>query len=158
MSFTRFHDDPNRIQKTNLETSAMNDYVFNVPGNINSNSVLFNDPYLRMQKTGQTLCSNMVNIESELRSLDRKLCKDNKYKNNYVSTQSYKNNILPRTETKNITKQPRTSHPAWKLRGITIDRSNYLFYNPQENIEIPFDSFMDTNILEKDYYKINKKI
>ena len=33
MSFTRFHDDPNRIQKTNLERSAINDYTFNVTGN-----------------------------------------------------------------------------------------------------------------------------
>ena len=31
MSFTRFHDDPNRIEIKNLETSAMNSYVFNVP-------------------------------------------------------------------------------------------------------------------------------
>ena len=27
MSFTRFHDDPVRIKKENIETSAMNDYI-----------------------------------------------------------------------------------------------------------------------------------
>ena len=60
MSFTRFHDDPNRIQKTNLETSAINDYTFNVPNSVNSKSVFFSDPHVRMQKNGTTLCRNMV--------------------------------------------------------------------------------------------------
>ena len=33
MSFTRFHDDPSRIKKENIETSMQNQYIFNVPGN-----------------------------------------------------------------------------------------------------------------------------
>ena len=41
MAFTRFHDDINRIEKTNLETTAINDYTFNVPGNINTKNIYF---------------------------------------------------------------------------------------------------------------------
>ena len=160
MSFTRFHADPNRIQKTNLETSAMNDYTFNVPGNTNKNSVYFSDPHLRMQKNGTTLCRNMVNIESELRTMDRILERDHKEKNNYMKTQSVKNYIHPSIISKNITKESRATNPVWTLREVTIDRPQYLFHDPQMNTSIPFESYLDTNILEKDYYKINcsKKI
>ena len=55
MSFTRFHDDPNRIKKKNIEISMMNQYTFNTPNNINNISVFFNDPHLRMQKSGNQL-------------------------------------------------------------------------------------------------------
>jgi len=160
MSFTRFHDDPNRIQKTNLETSAMNDYTFNVPNNTTSSSVFFNDPYLRMQKNGTTLCRNMVDVESELRVMNRNLCRDDVNRNNYVTNQDYKLYVHPKNITKNITKQPRAINPAWMLRGTGIDRSEYLFSDPQTNIFMPFQSYLDTNILEKDYYNINncKKI
>lgn len=160
MSFTRFHDDPSRIQKTNLEISAMNHYTFNVPNNTNSQSVFFNDPYLRMQKNGTTLCRNMVDVESELLTINRNLCRDNINKNDYSKNQNYKMYIHPTNITKNITKQPRAINPAWMLRGTGINRNEYLFSNPQENIFIPFQAYLDTNILEKDYYNLNncKKI
>ena len=46
------------------------------------------------------------------------------------------------------------------LRGTGIDRSEYLLSDPQKNVIIPFQSYLDTNILEKDYYNLNdcKKI
>ena len=160
MSFTRFHDDPNRIQKTNLETSAINDYTFNVPNSVNSKSVFFTDPHLRMQKNGTTLCRNMVDVESELFTMNRTLCRDNINRNNYIEKQDYKVYIHTKNITKTITKQPRSSHPAWMLRGTGIDRSEYLLSDPQKNVIIPFQSYLDTNILEKDYYNLNdcKKI
>ena len=59
MSFTRFHDDPNRIQKTNLETSAVNDYIFNVPGNTNQQLHFIEDPHIRAQINGTPLYRNI---------------------------------------------------------------------------------------------------
>ena len=160
MSFTRFHDDPNRILKTNWETSAMNDYVFNVPGNTKASSVYFDDPHLRMQKNGNTLCRNLIQIESELKTLGRELNRDNIYKNDYVRQQSIKNYIYPSNVEKNITKESRASHPAWKLKGTGTYEPAFLFKNPQTNVEVPFHMNLDTNILEKDYYNIkqSKKI
>lgn len=156
MSFTRFHDDPNRIQKTNLETSAMNDYIFNVPGNTSNSSVYFKDSHIRMQKNGNTLCKNMIQTESELRAMDRILCRDEKNKNNYVSNQSIKHYVYPSNVSKNITKESRASHPAWMLKGAKTYTPPYLFSDPQANTEIPFSSFLDTNILEKDYYVLKQ--
>ena len=67
MSFTRFYDDPNRIEIKNLETSAMNSYVFNVPGNTDGMNLYFSDPHIRMQKTGSHLNRNLLDVETELR-------------------------------------------------------------------------------------------
>ena len=67
MSFTRFHDDPNRIQKKNIEISTMNQYIFNTPGNTQNRSVFFNDPHLRMQKNGNQLYNNLIQTENELK-------------------------------------------------------------------------------------------
>ena len=160
MSFTRFHDDPNRILKTNLETSAMNDYVFNVPNNTESTSVYFEDPHLRMQKNGNTLCNNLIQIESELKTLGRNLNRDHINKNDYVKQQSIKMYIRPSNIKKNITNESRSSHPAWMLKGTGTYEPAYLFKDPQNNVEIPFHMNLDTNILEKDYYNIkqSKKI
>tara|TARA_B100001142_G_C14336437_1_gene656087 strand:+ start:968 stop:1444 length:477 start_codon:yes stop_codon:yes gene_type:complete len=157
MSFTRFHDDPARIEKTNLEITSMNDYIFNVPGNTSHSSVYFEDPHLRMQKNGNTLCRNMVEIESELRTMDRVLCRDHKGMNDYVKQQYIKQYVQPKTIHKTISKESRASHPAWMLKGTNTHRTEYLFHNPQSNVEIPFLSNLDTNVLEKDYYnKYNK--
>ena len=68
MSFTRFHDDPARIKKENIETSALNDYIFNVPGNTNGVRVPhFDDPHLRLQKGGGHVMTDMVGVETMLR-------------------------------------------------------------------------------------------
>ena len=92
--------------------------------------------------------------------MNRTLCRDNVNRNNYIEKQDYKVYIHPKNITKTITKQPRSSHPAWMLRGTGIDRSEYLLSDPQKNVIIPFQSYLDTNILEKDYYNLNdcKKI
>lgn len=156
MSFTRFHDDPNRIQKTNLETSAMNDYVFNVPNNVKSRTLFFDDPHLTNQKNGNTLCKNMVQVESELQCLDRKLSRDHKHKNNYLNSQSFKQYIVPKNVSKTITKESRASHPSWMYRESTTLRTDFLFEDPQKNVFVPFQTNLDTNVLEKDYYNINK--
>ena len=63
--YTRFHDDPARVQKSNLETSYMNNYIFNVPGNNDGGVVPFvSDPHIRIQKGGASVQDNMIVIDS----------------------------------------------------------------------------------------------
>jgi hypothetical protein len=159
MSFTRFHDDPNRIQKTNLERSAINDYTFNVPGNTKG-SHFFYDPHIRSQKNGVPLYNTMVNVESTLKNIGRPLYRDNLHLNQYQRYDSYNGKVNPTQEVKTITNESRASHPAWTYRVYCPFRKDYLFYDAQSNISIPFDAYLDTNILEKDYYNIkhSKKI
>jgi hypothetical protein len=42
------------------------------------------------------------------------------------------------------------------LKGAKTYTPPYLFSDPQANTEIPFSSYLDTNILEKDYYVLKQ--
>ena len=49
MAFTRFHDDPCRIEKQLQETTGIGRYMLNVPGN-GDKPMFMDDPFIRMQK------------------------------------------------------------------------------------------------------------
>lgn len=162
MSFTRFHDDPARIQKQNMETTAINDYTFNVPGNLlGSIPHYYQDPHIRLQKTGCEQRTNMIGIESMLRNINVPLNRDNKNINDYRKNTITKTNVVKsQTNTRTITSESRTTHPVFEYREKQQYRPDHLFYDPQKNVFIPFPSYLDTNILEKDYYNLKnyKKI
>jgi hypothetical protein len=75
MAFTRFHDDPCRINKQLQESTGLGRYMLNVPGN-GSKPLYMDDPFIRMQKWGGNLMTNTVNLESDLFGLSRLLNRD----------------------------------------------------------------------------------
>jgi len=161
MSFTRFHDDPARIIKKNIETSSINDYIFNVPGNtMGIQSHYYEDPQLRLQKIGGQQYNNMIQVETMLRNSHVKLNRDhvrlNNYKRNSMNVSPMKTKVIEKT----ITSESRTTHPVFEYREKQSHRPNILLEDPQRNIFIPFQNNLDTNILEKDYYNLKtyKKI
>ena len=161
MSFTSFHDDPARIIKQNIETSSINDYIFNVPGNTQGiQSHYFEDPQIRLLKHGGQQYRNMVSIENMLRNSHVKLNRDNvklnNYKNNSFKTIPLKSKKVSQT----ITNETRSTHPVFEYREKQTHRPHILLKDPQQNIFIPFQNNLDTNILEKDYYNLKtyKKI
>jgi len=148
MSFTRFHDDPARIQKQLEQMTYSGKYMMNVPGN-GANMNFHEDPHIRLEKWGANLSQNAIDIESDLRCQTRNLQRDHvqyqekqvpNYKNNYNSTPSY-------------VEQSRAIAPAWEIRGLKQERITDLPYNPQVHVEMPFLNNLQTRILEKDYYK-----
>jgi hypothetical protein len=171
MSFTRFFDDPCRIQKYLEESTTIGNYNMNVPGN-GASPTYFNDPYVKMQKWGGNLSSNKTDLESELFILHRKLNRDSIAENNYVDYLNH-NNIYNTNNIYNInnnngeiTGQSRATHPAWIYREINNfnKQSNnyyvpnnfkYLHLNPQTNVCIPFHSNISSRMLQKDYYALN---
>jgi len=82
MAFTRFHDDPCRINKQLQESTGLGRYMLNVPGN-GSKPLYMDDPYIRMQKWGGNLMTNTVNLESDLFGLTRNTNHDDITKNEY---------------------------------------------------------------------------
>lgn len=160
MSFTRFHDDPSRIKKENIETSMQNQYIFNVPGNTKNESVFFDDPHLRMQKNGNKLNNNLTHTENILFNINKPLNRDNILRKNYNINSLFTSTLPIQNVKDTITNESRTTDPAWLFREKTQFRPNILFHNPQKNTEVPFIHNSDTNILEKDYYNLNlcKKI
>jgi hypothetical protein len=161
MSFTRFHDDPCRIQKYLEETTNIGNYNLNVPGN-GIDLPFINDPYVRMQKWGANLSNNIVNIDSDLKGLTRVLNRDDNKLNNYENNSvNYIINNYP-IEGNEITHQPRATNPAWTLRELNSvttpnvpNNFNYLHMNPQENVCFSFNNNISSRIVEKDYYRLN---
>lgn len=160
MSFTRFHDDPTRIKKENIETSSTNYYIFNVPNNITTSNVYYNDPHIRMQNCGNTLYKNLINVESELKNINQLTNTRDYTKNTYKNISTPKEKIPIYNVKKTITDESRITHPVFKYREQSLYRPDHLFLNPQENVFLHFENNLDTNILEKDHYNLKhyKKI
>lgn len=148
MSFTRFYDDPARIQKQLEQMTAIGQYQLNVPGNgVNMNYV--EDPHIRLEKWGANLSSNSIDIENDLRGQTRQLNRDIAQYDNH--------NVINKPQqygtTKESVKQSRATNPAWELRDIEQQRYVDLPFDPQQHVIMPFHNNLQTRILEKDYYK-----
>ena len=148
MAFTRFHDDPCRINKQLQESTGLGRYMLNVPGN-GSKPLYMDDPFIRMQKWGGNLMTNTVNLESDLFGLTRNTNRDeletNEYRLNAVKTDTVQyESVNPYTD------QSRATHPAWMLRDLEQYKPMYLPLNPQENTCLTFQNNLSTRILEKE--------
>jgi len=150
MSFTRFHDDPCRINKQLQESTGLGRYMLNVPGN-GSKPIYMDDPFIRMQKWGGNLMTNTVNLESDLMGLSRNSNRDdvaaNEYRLNAVKT----NQVQYKSQNPS-TDQSRATHPAWEYRDLEQTKYNILPLNPQENVCFPFQNNLSTLIIEKDIF------
>ena len=152
MAFTRFHDDPARIQKSLEESTFTGKYHLNTPGN-GVNLPYINDPHIRLQKWGANLRTNTIGLENDLRNMTRKLNRDDKFSNNYEKKSNTGLPMYYQTNNKFEIDETRASLPAWTFRDKQQYKPNYLFYNPQEHTSFSFDNNLQTRILEKDYYK-----
>tara|TARA_Y100001958_G_C21227875_1_gene553334 strand:- start:53 stop:625 length:573 start_codon:yes stop_codon:yes gene_type:complete len=150
MSFTRFHDDPCRIEKQLQESTGTGKYMLNVPGN-GTKPCFMEDPFIRMQKWGANLQTNSINLESDLRGLTRGLNDDcigvNEYTKNAV-----KSRRINYPKCAPITEQPRATHPAWTAKDLEQVNWYILPLDPQENVCIPFLNNLSTRILERDNF------
>ena len=145
MAFTRFHDDPARIEKKLLESTNIGIYHLNVPGNGLENPYI-DDVNIRLQKWGANLQSNSFLVNEALRDN----VKHSRYREPYkaVDTQSkfYGTSDFGVDET-------RSSLPAWTFREKPQAQYAYLPLNPQANLLLGFENNCPTRMLEKDYYK-----
>ena len=153
MSFTRFHDDPVRIQSQVYQSSFTGKYMLNTPGQ-GLNLPFIEDPNIRIQKWGANLQTNSVNLESDLLGLTRTLNNDLIGYNDYVqhsvpSSKIYYPNSSP------IVEESRATHPAWMYKDLEQPRWVPLYLNPQNKIEKEFHDNIQTRVLEKDFHKPN---
>jgi len=149
MAFTRFHDDPCRINKQLQESTGLGRYMLNVPGN-GSKPLYMDDPFIRMQKWGGNLMTNTVNLESDLFGLSRLLNRDDitkEYRLHAAQTekQTYQS-------ASSYTDQSRATHPAWEFRDLEQTKWSILPLDPQQNTCFTFQNNLSTRILEKDVF------
>jgi hypothetical protein len=150
MAFTRFHDDPCRINKQLQESTGVGRYMLNVPGN-GSKPLYMDDPFIRMQKWGGNLMTNTVNLESDLFGLSRNTNRDELESNEY-RLNAVKSNSVQYESANLMTDQSRATHPAWLIRDLEQTKLPYLPLNPQENTCFTFQNNLSTRILEKERF------
>ena len=155
MASSRFFDDEARIKKRNAIDTFSGRYVLDVPGN--GVDMPFNaDPHIRIQQFGANFCTNMIDINSDLRGMTRPLTRDipelNDYKKYGVSPKLYNSN--PET-TNYVTDESRATHPAWIHKEEEMNRWQMPLINPVDLtfLKKPFYENLNTRILEKDYFK-----
>tara|TARA_Y100000992_G_C21166371_1_gene443716 strand:- start:333 stop:815 length:483 start_codon:yes stop_codon:yes gene_type:complete len=153
--FTRFHDDPLRIEKQLQQTTDIGRYIMNVPGNNGDKPLYFEDPHIRLTQWGANLRTNTVNLESDLKGMSRKLNRDCKNQNNYMDKSAISMPLVY-SETPSYVQESRYSHPAFEYREVPNQRWDFPLMDPQLNICKQFENNLSTRILEKDYYKINQ--
>ena len=110
------------------------------------------DPQIIPQKWGANLMTNTINLESELRGVNRFLSKDCLGKDNYQNYNVPTQSIQYPTCNQLTTEQSRTTNPAWWYRDLEQVDWQYPPLNPQVNTCLPFESNLSTRILEKDYF------
>ena len=150
MSFTRFHDDPCRINKQLQESTDPGRYMLNVPGN-GDKPYYIEDPCIRIQGWGANLRTNTINLESNLKGLNQPLSRDC-LQNNYLKTAVYSSPISYPSTQPSFVEQSRVTHPAWTYRDLEQTNWYYPQLNPQENVCYPFQNNLSTRILEKNNY------
>lgn len=157
MSFTRFHDDPDRIQKNLQQSTGTSNYQLNAPGP-GLDTPFMEDPHLRLQRWGANMMSNSTNLESDLKGLTHKLSRDQvnfKSKTPFSALAgAYSNDSTV------IVDETRASNPAWTIRDLEQTRwadTRNVHKMSLASIEIPFSNNESTRILEKDSFSKNAK-
>jgi len=151
MAFTRFHDDPARIQKEIQQSTGPGRWILNVPGN-GANPSYMADPQIRIQTWGGNLMTNCVNLESELRGYNRQIGKDCLGKNDFNNYKTMSSKVDYPVNKSMYVEESRTIMPAWTARDLSQAQWAILPLNPQENTCIPFHNNLSTRILEKDHF------
>ena len=154
MSFTRFNNDPCRIEKQLQQSTDQGRWILNVPGN-GPNPDYMADPHIRIQTWGGNLMSNSVNLDSELRGYTKPLSHDCLGKDEYKRFNVPTERISYPTNSSLSTEESRAIMPAWTARDLPQVNWYYLPLDPQENTCFPFQNNLSTRILEKEHFVPN---
>jgi len=151
MAFTRFKYDDCRTKKSLQQATDPGRWILNVPGN-GANPCFIEDPQIIIQKWGANLRTNTINLESDLRGVNRHLSRDCLGKDNYKNYNVPNQAIQYPTCANLTTEQSRATNPAWWYRDLEQNNFEYPPLNPQVNVCLPFQNNLSTRILEKDYF------
>jgi hypothetical protein len=151
MAFTRFKYDDCRTKKSLQQSTDPGRWILNVPGN-GDTPCYMEDPQIIPQKWGANLRTNTINLESDLRGVNRHISRDCLGKDEYQRYDVPNQAIQYPTCSTLTTEQSRATNPAWWYRDLAQTDWEYPPLNPQSNVCIPFQNNLSTRILEKDYF------
>jgi hypothetical protein len=145
MAFTRLYDDPTSVMKKLQQSTDQGLYYLNQPGN-GERPPYINDPQIILQKWGANIHEDRIKVDSELKGIHYKLSRNQPTYHLTTTSISYPE------YNKEITSQPRATHPVWNARDLQQYRESPLPLKAQENVEIPFQANISTRILERNKY------
>jgi len=151
MASTRFKYDDCRTKKALQQATDPGRWILNVPGN-GDKPCYMEDPQIIPQKWGANLRTNTINLESDLRGVNRHLSRDCLGKDEYQQYNVPNQAIQYPSCSALTTEQSRATNPAWWYRDLAQNDWSYPPLNPQANVCIPFQNNLSTRILEKDYF------
>jgi len=148
---TRYNSDRCRIEKRLQQETDQGRYILNMPG-LGDKPAFVLDPQIIPQGWGANLRTNCIDLDSELRGVNRPLSRDCLGKDEF-----YKHNVHSRPihypiNSTNFTEESRAIMPAWQIRDAEQVDWYYPQLNPQENTCMPFLHNLNTRVLEKDYF------
>jgi hypothetical protein len=153
MAFTRFRDDPCKINIQNQQSTDQGRWVLNTPGNGDS-PFFMSDPNIISQKWGGNLWSNAIDVQSYLLGMNKRIGKDclgkEKMDQHFPNINSSPNQYSVSRDL--TTEQSRAIAPSWTVRDMQQVHFNDLPLDPQENTTMRFPNNLSTRILEKDYF------
>lgn len=149
--FTSFRNDNARIKKEMEMSSFAGRYALNVPG-AGLDLPFMEDPQVRMQYWGANLQSNMVDLEGELFSINRKISRDYNDRDQYKKFTVESQPIQQFSSRNPFVEESRSSCPAFVYRELESNRWELPWINPQANLEKSFHDNIQTRILEKNNY------
>lgn len=147
MSFTRFHDDPYRIEDQLSQSTYAARYLLNTPGP-GTAMPFFEDAHVRLQKWGANLRTDKTNLESNLRNLHMPLNRDIIAYNDKPTP----SNNIEYPFINPFVQESRASHPAWMYKDLEQIRWEEPFLNPLANIEKNFPNNVNSKQEAKDAY------
>ncbi len=145
MKPTRLNYDSNCIQKEIKQSVKPGQYSLYAP---NNKFCYTSNPEIRYQHGGVDI-ANIININSDLKGLTRKLSNCSKYNpyNQPKYTRRFRNCKLP-------TEYTTLSNPPCTLKGTGWDRWDWLCKNPQKNVipELNMQMNVNTRLRARDNY------
>ena len=158
MSLNRLRYDTNSYKHSLAESVGPFEYQLGTP--LRCDECFVGDPNIRLQRSGVSTDKKnlMVDVDSELLNITRKLSKDPAKK--YMPKEDTNGNLC--TETKKShpqncdntkTEYTLLSNPACNLRGTGWNRWEWLCQDPQENIVLPYYIGTDSKQLAKDQHR-----
>jgi len=149
MACTRFFYDDCRTKKQLQQSTDPGRWILNVPGN-GANPCYIEDPQIIIQKWGANLRTNTINLESELKGVNKPLSRDCLGKDNYKSYNVPNQSIEYPVCNNTFTEESRATNPAWWYRDLEQVDWGYPPINPQINTCLPFQNNLSTRILVRD--------
>lgn len=150
MAFTRFHDDPARVNKTLEQMTFAGRYMLDTPGP-GINAPYMADPQIRAQRWAANMWTDTTNLESELIGLGAPLSHD--YDKTYQTRKVANSYKLEFPTSELHVDESRASHPAFMYRDLEQPRWEAPILNPQANLELQFANQLNTRILAKDAFQ-----